>query len=220
MLLERPLRRRTLAIGAAWTIPAVTVAAPVAYAGVSSCQVSGSVQPGPNVNNVMRAICTAQSQWLHPGTIEANYGIAQLPSYLQICNCQNADSWYRWQEVDTLSEFQIEVDGVHVDQNSSAQGWRASFFLPGFGQTGGCKQFALTYRTSVARPTTATAVSVTFTLQQGSSATGPWSNVTTITVNGSVWRTTSNTVNFGVCSGGGTANRTASAAETEGGGGD
>ncbi|MBK6441237.1 MAG: hypothetical protein IPF90_03615 [Actinomycetales bacterium] len=157
----------------------------------------------------MNPPCTSQSQWLRPGTIKADYASGSLPAYLEICNCQNADSWYRWQETDDVSNFQIEVDGVHIDQNSSALGWRASFFLPGFGETGGCKRFALTYRTSVARPTTPTTVPITFQLQRGPSATGPWTNVTTIGVSGTFQRinTPANAaVDFSVCSGGGTPN--------------
>lgn len=205
-------RRGLLAAGAsAWIAPSMMLAAPAAHAGISQCTVSGSIQAGPIVINTMRAICTAQSQWLHPGTLLADYGVALLPAYLEICNCQQQAAWYRWRETDTLSEFQIEVDGVHVDQNSSAAGWRSSFWLPSFGNAGGCKRFALTYRTSVPRPTTSTDVTITFELQRStSSATGPWTNVTTISVSGSIRRTTSATVNFDSCSAGGTQARTTS----------
>ena len=196
--------------GAAWAVPLVAVGAPAAMAGVSKCQVTGSIQVGPNVPTTIRAICTSQSQWLHPGTIKADYASGSLPAYLEICNCQNADSWYRWRETDTVDNFQIEVDGVHVDQNSSAAGWRASFFLPGFGDTGGCKRFALSYRTSVARAVSpATTVSITFQLQSGPTSTGPWTTVTTITVSGTFQRinTPANAaVAFSSCSGGGTPN--------------
>jgi len=154
----------------------------------------------------VRAICTQQSQWLHPGTLNATYASGQLPTYLEICNCQNADSWYRWQETDTLELFEIEVDGVHVDQNGAGQGWRAAFFLPGFGATGGCKRFALTYRTATARSDTATPVTITFTLQSGPSSNGPWTTVagTPITVNGTVQHVAGQTANFTSCSAGGT----------------
>lgn len=202
--------RRAVVAGAAWAVPLVAVGAPAAMAGVSKCQVTGSIQVGPNVPTTIRAICTSQSQWLHPGTIKADYASGSLPAYLEICNCQNADSWYRWQETDTVDNFQIEVDGVHVDQNSSAAGWRASFFLPGFGEAGGCKKFALSYRTSVARAVTPpTPVSITFRLQSGPTSTGPWTLVTTITVSGTFQRinTPANAaVNFTSCSGGGTPN--------------
>jgi hypothetical protein len=194
--------RRTVVAGALWTTPVVVAAAPPAQAGLSLCTVRGSVQVGPNVTTTVRAICTSQSQWLNPGTIYANYATGQLPAYLQICNCQNADAWYRWRETDDLSLFQIEVDGVHIDQNSSAAGWRSSFFLPGFGSTGGCKQFALTYRTATDRPTTQTPVSITFTLETGPSATGPWTQVATQTVSGWIARnpgTGPQNVNFGQC---------------------
>lgn len=206
----RPTRRAVVA-GAAWAVPLVVVGAPAALAGVSKCQVTGSIQVGPNVPTQIRAICTDQSQWLHPGTIKADYASGSLPAYLEICNCQNAGSWYRWQETDDVSNFQIEVDGVHVDQNSSAAGWRASFLLPGFGETGGCKRFALTYRTSIERDRNpATPVSITFTLEKGPSATGPWTQVTQLTVNGSFQRNSGSAnanVNFNSCSAGGTQNR-------------
>ena len=205
-----PIRttRRTMVRGAAWSVPLVTVAAPAAYAGPSQCTVVDSVQVGPLVPMTVRAICTAQSQFLNPGTLMANYASGSLPAYLEICNCQNADAWYRWQEVDDLSEFQIEVDGVHIDQNSPAAGWRSPFFLPGFGQTGGCKRFALTYRTSLPRPTTATFVTITFTLQTATSSTGPWTTLTTAAVTGSITRnpgTGPAAVDFDTCSAGGTA---------------
>lgn len=207
-----PVRRRTVAAGMLWSAPVVVAAAPAAQAGLSLCQVFGSVQVGPNVTTTIRAICTAQSQWLHPGTIYANYATGSLPAYLQICNCQNADAWYRWRETDTLEEFQIEVDGVHIDQNSPAAGWRTPFFLPGFGDTGGCKQFALTYRTSVSRPRNATSVSITFTLETGPTQNGPWTHVTSRTVSGSLRRNSGSgpaNVDFNSCSGGGSPNRTA-----------
>ena len=65
-----PIRttRRTMVRGAAWSVPLVTVAAPAAYAGPSQCTVVGSVQVGPLVPMTVRAICTAQSQFLNPGT--------------------------------------------------------------------------------------------------------------------------------------------------------
>mgnify|MGYP003473105226 CR=1 FL=1 len=78
--------------GAAWSVPLVTVAAPAAYAGPSQCTVVGSVQVGPLVPMTVRAICTAQSQFLNPGTLMANYASGSLPAYLEICNCQNADA--------------------------------------------------------------------------------------------------------------------------------
>ncbi len=202
--------RRSVVAGAAWSVPTVLLVAPAAQAAVSQCTVTGSIQTGPQVSNTMRAICTAQSQWLNPGTLLAIYGVANLPAYLEICNCQNAASWYRWRETDTLSEFQIEVDGVHIDQGSSAAGYRNSFFLPGFGTTGGCKRFALTYRTSVARPTTNTDVSVTFELEKATSSSGPWTNVTTLTVSGTVHRNNSTAaanVDFNTCSAGGSQTR-------------
>lgn len=210
-------RRRTVALGAAWAVPTVALAAPAAVAGVSTCQVQGSIQLAPNQTMSYRAICSEQSQWLKPGTIKQDYGTGQLPPYLEICNCQNQDAWYRWRETDTLSEFQIEVDGVHVDQNSSAEGWRSSFFLPGFGQTGGCKRFNLSYRTSAARGTSNTNFSITFTLQSAPSANGPWSNVTTISRNVSVKRNSdSRNVDFRRCSNGGSRNGAPASAATVG----
>lgn len=216
------MHRRTIAKGAAWSVPVVALTAPAAVAGVSLCQVHGSIQVGPKVTTNVRAICTAQSQWLHPGTIFQNYATGQLPQYLEICNCQNKDAWYRWREVDDVSEFQIEVDGVHVDQNSSAAGWRNSFFLPGFGESGGCKRFALTYRTSVARSTSSINVPIDFTLQTGPSANGPWTTLATIHVDGTLTRNSGQgqqNVNFSSCSAGGSQNR-AVTARSAGGKGD
>ena len=196
---------------AGWALPVAAVAAPVAYAGASMCTVVGSIQIGPTITVPIRAICTAQSQWMNPGTLQANFGEGRLPGSIQICNCGVAPTWYRWQETDTLSEFQIEVDGAHVDQNSAAAGWRAPFQL-GFSGVGECKSFALTYRTSVDRPTTWTSVTIDFRLQSASSAAGPWSDVTgfggaTASTTGQIRRTFTGTVNFNSCSAGGSPNR-------------
>ena len=200
--------RRTVALGAAWSVPAVALAAPAAHAGISTCTVSGSIQVGPNIANTgFRAICSAQSQELQPATIHAGYGVGDLPQYLEICNCQNEPAWYRWREVDSLDSFQIEVDGVHVDQNSSQAGWRAAFYLPGFGEAGGCKRFNLGYRTSVSRTTTFRDFTIDFTLQRGTSQNGPWTTVATVTRAVRVRRTTNDAVNFNSCSSQGLAAR-------------
>lgn len=196
-----PLSRRTVALGAAWAVPTVVVAAPPAFAGASLCQVKGSVQVAPNSQGNLRAICTADSQVSipAPASIYQNYGKVNLPGYLEICNCQQQAAWYRWQETDGLSNFQIEVEGVHNDQNGPGGGYRPAFYLDTFGGVGGCQRFELTYRTSVARSTTPINVSITFKLQTSATGTGGWTNVQTLTVSGTIWRTTTATVNFSSC---------------------
>ena len=208
--------RRNVVKGAAWSVPLMAVGAPAAHAGISQCTVTGSIQVGPKQYVDVRAICSSQSQTLNPTTIRANYGRAYLPTYLEICNCENTNQWYRWQETDDLSNFQIEVDGLHNDQNGPGQGWRPSFQLPKYGDVGGCKRFNLTYRTSASRPyssnqnsvpSNGASVNIQFVLQKGPSATGPWTPVTTINVTGgSTWRTVRNNdwwnsdpVNFNSC---------------------
>lgn len=164
--------------GAAWSVPIIAVGAPAAYAGPSQCQVGESYTLGPLVQQPIRAVCSARSQWpvvTDDQAINLNYGTAYLPAYLQICNCQQDPGWYRWREVDTRSNFQIEVDGVHNDQNSSTGGWRPAFWLESFGEEGGCRQFALTYRASASIPRSATSLSgygIRWTLQRHASA-GP-----------------------------------------------
>lgn len=207
----RPTARRTLVRGAAWSVPVMAVSAPAAHAGVSQCSVVGSVQVGPKEYQDTRAVCTAQSQWLTPSTVRSPYGRVYAPRYLEICNCTDTNQWYRWRETDTLSNFQIEVDGAHVDQNSSEAGWRSPFQLPKFGDVGGCKRFVLTYRSSAPRPyatntstlpagTARNDFDITFVLQQSSSSTGPWTPVTTLTVTGnSTWRTSRPEVDYSSC---------------------
>ncbi len=137
--------------GAAWSLPVIALGAPAAFAGPSQCSVGESYTLGPLVQQPIRAVCSYRSQWpvvTDDEAINLNYGTAYLPAYLQICNCQQDPGWYRWREVDTRSNFQIEVDGVHNDQNSSTAGYRPAFWLNSFGAEGGCRQFTLTYRTS------------------------------------------------------------------------
>lgn len=191
--------RRNVVKGAAWSVPLMAVGAPAAHAGISQCTVKGSIQVGPKGYVDVRAVCSSQSQTLNPTTIYAKYGRAYLPSYLEICNCENTNQYYRWRETDELSNFQIEVDGLHNDQNGPGQGWRPSFQLPKYGDEGGCKRFNLTYRTSASRPyssnqnsvpSNGASVNIQFVLQKGTSDTGPWTDVTTINVTGgSTWRT-------------------------------
>lgn len=196
----RTISRRTLAVGAAWSAPLVVAAAPPAFAGTSLCQVQGSVQVGPNTSGTMRAVCVSQSQQASPPSIYDNYGTVNLPAYLEICNCQQEGAYYRWQEQDDLSNFQIEVDGVHDDQYGPNQGSRPPFYLAPFGGVGGCEQYSLTYRTSAPRPTTDTSVSITFKLQTRPGTSGPWTDLQTLTVSGTIRRTTSAYVNFNDCS--------------------
>jgi hypothetical protein len=205
------LSRRTIIKGAAWSVPVLMVGAPAAHAGISQCLVNESLTIAPNRTLSVRAICTAQSQSLTPTTINGNYATGNLPPFIEVCNCQNDDAWYVWQETDTLSSFQIEVDGVHIDQNSPNQGWREPFFLRGFGQTGGCRRFNLTYRTSVSRSTTAVNVDITFTFRRWSGSitdTPPginspqWQVVppTPLTRRGTVAANPGETADFSVCS--------------------
>lgn len=193
--------RRSLALGVAWATPLVVVGAPPAFAGTSQCLVTGSVQVSANEILPMRAVCVDQSQQPKPASIYENYGQVRLPRYLEICNCQQKPAWFRWRETDTLDHFQIEIDGVHNDQNSSGQGYREPFYLDSFGGTGGCKRYALTYRTSQPRPTTSNPanVTITFTLQTLNNTTGQWEGVQTLKVSGTVWRTTDTNVNFNSC---------------------
>lgn len=200
--------RRNLVKGAAWSVPLMAVGAPAAHAGISQCEVTGSIQVGPKEFVDVRAICEEDSQELEPETIMANYGRGYLPRYLEICNCTNSDKWYRWQELDTLSSFQIEVDGVHNDQNGPGQGWRPSFQLPAYSDTGGCKKFNLTYRTSRNRPYSSLvnslppsndrdAVNISFVLESGPSSTGPWTHETSLTITGgATWRIVQNRIDF------------------------
>jgi hypothetical protein len=207
--------RRTVARGAVWTAPIVAVAsaAPAYATSPVTCGVTGGITVGPNVTTNYRAICTAQSQWLHPGTIKAIYGNGQLPQYIDLCTCDAISGWYRWRETDTLDNFQIEVDGVHVDQNGPNQGYRPAVFLDLTAPGGACKRFALTYRTSVERSKTNTQnFSITWTLQRSTgNSSGPWQDVQTFTRAVSIIRTVGTTnddqTDFNVCSGGGSQNR-------------
>ena len=145
-LTQPRVTRRTIARGAVWTAPivGVAVAAPAYATSPGPCGVTGGITVGPNVTTDYRAICEAQSQWLHPGTIKAVYGNGQLPQYIDLCTCDAISGWYRWRETDTLDNFQIEVDGLHSDQNGPNQGYRPPVFL-NLASGGACKRFALTY---------------------------------------------------------------------------
>ena len=218
---SRAVRRRTLVSGAAWSAPIIVMGTPAAMAGVSQCTVDdGSLTLGPNVINNLRAVCSSQSQ-LPTGatTIVQNYGKVYGPAYLEICNCTTTTKWYRWRETDSLSNFQIEIDGVHNDQNSNTQGYRPAIKLnPVNSVQGACQRFTITYRTSTARPYSANTTSVpgtgsradftiAFVLQVNNSTsdnppTNGWSNVPggTFTVTGlSTWRTVTTNPNFGSC---------------------
>jgi hypothetical protein len=199
--------------------------APAAHAGISRCTVTGSIQMGPNVFTDVDAVCqaNAQSPDLNVPRIRTGYGRAYLPVYIEICNCTVDSAWYRFREVDTLDNFQIEVAGRHNDQNGAGAGYRPGFKLSPVGESGGCQRFPLTYRTSQSRPFSsslsgvpgnAVGVSMTVTLQRHPSASGSapsqndpgWATVSTFTVSGSVWRTvrvgasnSSDPVNFGSC---------------------
>jgi hypothetical protein len=187
--------------------------------------VTGSIQMGPNVFTVVDAVCRANAQSPDPDVprIRTNYGRAYVPVYIEICNCTVDSAWYRFREVDTLGNFQIEVAGRHNDQNGSGAGYRPGFKLSPVGESGGCQRFPLTYRTSQSRPFStslngvpgsAVGISMTVTLQRHASPGGSapsqndpgWTTVSAFTVTGSVWRTvrvgasnSADPVNFGSC---------------------
>lgn len=239
--------RRTIVKGAAWSVPAVLVAAPAAHAGISQCQVTGSLQIATNAILPLDAVCTTYSQSGDLGVprVRSGYGKVFLPPFIEICNCTADPAWYRFREVDTLDNFQIEVDGRHNDQNSSTAGYRPPFKLKPVGESGGCQRFALTYRTSRPRPLYTGSgvpssssnyhdVQITIRLQRnpststtppGQNASG-WSDVPggVFVVNGRVWRSTSPEVDFGRCQSqpatSGAAARQAEVAQTAPGTGD
>lgn len=210
------LTRRNVVRGAAWTAPIIVVAAPVPAFAVSRCGVTGGITVGPNVTTNYRAVCSSQAQQANPATIKAVYGTGQLPQYLQLCTCDSIKGWYRWRETDTLSSFQIEVDGVHVDQNGVNAGYRPPVYLDVNAQgVGECRTFPLTYRTSTERSKTTTNFSITWTLQRSTSGYGPgtnlgtvaagaWVDVQTFTRNVSIIRTvgtnSDDQTNFSSCS--------------------
>lgn len=199
--------RRTLVRGAAWTVPVVAVAATAPAFAASRCSVSGGITVGPNMTTTYRAICSSQSQQTSPTTIKQVYGDGQLPQYIDICTCDQITGWYRWRETDTLSNFQIEVDGLHADQNGPSQGYRPAVFLNVSPDgLGACKRFALTYRTSAERSKdNRQNFSITWTLERSTgNQDGPWVQVDQFTRQVSIIRTTGTTNNdgtdFGQCS--------------------
>lgn len=199
--------RRTLVRGAAWTVPVISVAAAVPAFAASRCSVNGGITVGPNVTTNYRAICSSQAQQTTPTTIKQVYGNGELPQYIDICTCDQITGWYRWRETDTLSSFQIEVDGLHVDQNGPNQGYRPAVFLDVSPDgTGGCKRFALSYRTSAERSrSTRRNFSITWTLERSTGGqTGPWVQVDQFSRQVSIIRTTGTDSNdgtdFGQCS--------------------
>lgn len=206
----RHTSRRALVQGVAWATPLVVVGAPIAQAGISVCTVVGSIQLAASSIVSIDAVCSANSQLSTPAVprIRVGYGKAFLPNKIEICNCTVDTAWYRFRETDTLSNFQIEINGQHNDQNATTAGYRPPFRLDPVGEQGGCQVFALTYRTSDTRPyfggagvpTAASAfdqVDITFTLQRNpsTSVTAPgqndpgWTTIQTLSVNaGKVWR--------------------------------
>lgn len=238
--------RRTLVKGAAWSVPVLAVGAPAAHAGISQCHVAGSLQIGPKTIVPVDAVCRKNSQKpdLNVPRIYTNYGKAYLPDHITICNCIYDDKWYRFRETDTLSNFQIEVDGRHNDQNSQTAGYRPPFHLQPFGAEGACQTFKLTYRTSDPRPysnsTSPTGpstssqyndVKITILLQRNDTwtdQTNPppqnhsgWQtlpNGTFVVTGGKVWRTTTSYVNFDNCNSQGAAPRSATPDAQVGGG--
>lgn len=182
-------RRRTVMRGAAWSVPVLAVGAPAAIAGPSTCLVDESYSVGPNQTVNIRAICVGQSQQpTNPTVVEQDYGTGFLPAYVEICNCQDEPAWYRWQETDDRSHFQIEVDGEHNDQNSQTAGYRTPFRLEGFGEEGGCRQFPLTYRASASIPTTNVNVTIKWKLQRSANKTGRWTTIANFQRTGTVRR--------------------------------
>lgn len=189
--------RRTIVRGATWTVPAIVVSKSVPAFAASMCGVTGGISVGPNVTTNYRAICSSQSQNLTPTTIKSVYGTGLLPQYLDICTCDQIAGWYRWRETDTLSDFQIEVDGRHSDQNGPEQGYRPAFYLS---LDDACRRFNLTYRTSAERSRTQrTNFSITWVLERSlGGQQGPWQQVQTITRQVSLVRTTGTNSNDGV----------------------
>jgi hypothetical protein len=230
-------------VGSAWAAPLIVVGAPAAHAGISQCKIdnTGVIVLGPNELRDVDAVCAANSQLpdLNVPRIRTQYGYAFLPAYIEICNCTTQSAWYRFRETDTLSEFQIEVDGRHNDQNATTAGYRPAFKLaPITTDAGSCQRFPVTYRTSATRPfssgsTVPTApgtfhsISFTTTLQinPSTSASPPaandpgWVNSgASVTVTGKVWRrirqsatNNSDPINFNSClpQNGGTTTRIA-----------
>jgi len=212
------VRRRTLVAGAAWSVPLVAVGATPAFAGVSQCTVTEGLTLGPSTIVPVDAVCRryAESGDLGVPRIRVGYGRAYLPEYIEICNCTHDPAWYRWRETDGLSNFQIEVDGRHNDQNSSTAGYRPAFKLNPFDQAGACQRFVLTYRTSARRPSYTgsgvptdrddyDSVDITFVLQRNPRTAQPgqndpgWETVKTLQLDdGKVWRTTGR-INFDNC---------------------
>lgn len=180
MSADQNISRRTVAKGTAWAVPAVVAAgaAPAFAASPDQCGVTAGIVLAPNSRLGFRAICRTQSQDLRPTTIYTRYGEGDLPAKITICTCDGISGWYRWRETDTISEFQIEVDGDHVDQNSSAAGYRNPIYLDINDPAGACREFALTYRTSVARGTGWVTGSIRFELQLSTvGQNGPWTTV-------------------------------------------
>ncbi|PKH37908.1 hypothetical protein SAMN05192575_101981 [Nocardioides alpinus] len=192
--------RRTLVRGAAWAVPVISVAATVPAFAASRCSVNGGITVGPNTTTGYRAICSSQAQQSTPTTIKQVYGNGELPQYIDICTCDQITGWYRWRETDTLSGFQIEVDGLHVDQFGANQGYRPAVFLDvNPDGTGGCKRFALSYRTSTERSrTNRQNFSITWTLERSTGGQdGPWVQVDQFTRQVSIIRTTGTNNNDG-----------------------
>lgn len=216
--------RRKVVAGSLWTVPTIVAAAPAASAGISLCTVNAGINVGPLRTSRMRAICSANSQTPGGGpTIWCDYGYVWGPQYLEICNCTNDAAWYSWRETDEVSNFQIEVNGVQDDENGPGRGWRPPFKLNPVGQSGGCQQFNLTYRTSATRPYnpsttnpttgswTSNTLHITLYRNPSTSASTPaypgpnadgtgsgWSIVTTVNVSGlKIWRSARNTANTG-----------------------
>lgn len=201
--MSQTLNRRTVVRGIAWTTPVIAASTAAPAFAASRCAVAGGITVGPNVTTSYRAICSSQSQQTNPTTIKQVYGTGQLPQYIDICTCDQITGWYRWRETDTLSNFQIEVDGLHADQNGPSRGYRPAVFLDIKDPVlGACRRFALTYRTSAQRSRTQnTNFSITWTLERSlGGKNGPWQEVDQFTRKVSVIRTTDDSVNFSQCS--------------------
>lgn len=205
--MSQTLNRRTVVRGIAWTTPVIAASTTAPAFAASRCAVAGGITVGPNVTTSYRAICSSQSQQTNPTTIKQVYGTGQLPQYIDICTCDQITGWYRWRETDTLSNFQIEVDGLHADQNGPSQGYRPAVFLDiNDPVLGACRRFALTYRTSAERSRTQTTnFSITWTLERSlGGQNGPWQEVDQFTRSVSIIRTTGTSsddeTNFNQCS--------------------
>lgn len=148
---QRTISRRTVVKGAAWAVPVVAVGASAAHAGPSQCLVNELIRIQPQSEWTLQPVPAGYYQTTGNEnsfvSLDAEYGWAYAPSWLEICNCQVGAQCMRWQETDTRFNYQILVDGVQVS-DVSGDGWRPPVLLPAFGDEGACYRVNLSYRTT------------------------------------------------------------------------